>query len=215
MLARALHQIQEMTSNPDLAQVMLERLFLRRALKGDQDAFVVLGSMHSEQVYAIARNLSSNDEDALELTQGAFRKASRELSAIPAQLSFRVFVCRFLVRDAIALLRDAIPPVSALLEPFLPRFEDGKHAPAQSFNCPEVRGLARRRDVAEPFRDALSGLSPEDRTAFVLWTIEDLPLDEVVAILEIPAWLVRRRAHRARLMLSGYVRHLLDERRAT
>jgi hypothetical protein len=74
-----------MATYPDMEHLMLERLLLARTLGGDHDAFVVLGSMHWEQLYAVARDLSSSDEDALELTQGAFQQARNELSAIFSQ----------------------------------------------------------------------------------------------------------------------------------
>lgn|GEM_PF-3392461 len=201
----------DVATHPDQAQAMLERLFLQRTLQGEDDAFVVLGSMYSEQVYAIARNLSSSDEDALELTQGAFRRAREELSAISPKLSFRVLVCRLLGRRALKLLHHAMPLASDSLEPLFRRFEDGKHAPAQPCDCADIHALARRRDIAERIRGALGGLTAEDRAAFVLWMIEELPLDEAAAILEIPASLVRQRANRACLLLSGYFRQLVDD----
>jgi RNA polymerase sigma-70 factor, ECF subfamily len=169
-----------------MEQLMLERLLLARTLGGDHDAFSVLGSMHWEQVYAVARDLSSSDEDALELTQGAFQEARNELSAISAKLSFRIFVCRFLVRAAIERLRlTALSPSGFV----------------------EVDGLDRRRDIADLTRAALARLDPNDRAALVLITAE-LPVGEAAAILEIPASLVRKRARRARLLVSGCIRDL-------
>jgi DNA-directed RNA polymerase specialized sigma24 family protein len=41
--------------------------------------------------------------------------------------------------------------------------------------------------------------------------IEELPLDEVSAIMEMPASVVRERAHRACLLLSGYIGYLIGD----
>jgi len=121
-----MHHPRDMATYPAGIDLTLERVFLRQALAGRDDAFVLLGSMYSEQVYAIARNLCSTDGEALELTRNAFQRAREELSWIPARQSFRTFVCRFLVSEAVKRLRFKAPPASASLERFLPGFADGK-----------------------------------------------------------------------------------------
>ncbi len=208
-MARGLHHPRGMTTYPDRIELTLERIFLQQALAGQDDAFVLLGSMYSEQVYAIARNLCSGDNEALELTRSAFERARKELTGIPDQQSFRTFVCRFLVSEAVERLRSKPPPVSVPLAQFLPRFEDGRRVSA-SWGWAEIDGLARRRDVIQHIREALAGLQAEDRAAFVLLSVEGLAVDEVAAIMEVPA--VRLRAHRACMLLSGYIVHLAGNR---
>ena len=56
-----------MAPSSEDADPLLEHLLLRRALQGDDKAFVALASMHSAAVYATARNLSSSDLEAVEL----------------------------------------------------------------------------------------------------------------------------------------------------
>jgi DNA-directed RNA polymerase specialized sigma24 family protein len=75
----------------------------------------------------------------------------------------------------------------------------------------EMDALARRRDIAQRIRGTLMRLNADDRAAFVLRIIEELPVNEVAAILEIPDPLVRQRVHRACLMVSGYIRHLASD----
>ena len=198
-----------MATYPDRIELTLERIYLQQALAGEDDAFVLLGSMHSEQVYAIARNLCSGDDQALELTRSAFERARKELTGIPDQQSFRTFVCRFLVSEAVERLRSKPPWVSLPLAQFLPRFEDGRRVSA---SWAEIDGLARRRDIIEHIREALAGLQAEDRAAFVLLSVEGLAVDEVAAIMEVPAPVVRLRAHRANMLLSGYIGHLAANR---
>jgi RNA polymerase sigma-70 factor (ECF subfamily) len=210
-MARRLHDALTMTSSFDPAQVMLEELYLRRAAQGDHEAFVSLGSIYSEQVYSIARNLSASDDVALRLTRRAFERAWRNVSTIPRQSSFRVFVSRFLVRDAVSRLRHTAAPVSASLERFSPSFDDDRRLTGSPWDYANVEALVGRPEVIERLRDALPGLEAEDRAAFVLRIVEDLPAEEVAAILEVPASLAQKRAHWACLLLSGYVRHLAGD----
>lgn len=213
-MAQELHHAPGMATYPEQMQLVPERLLFQRALAGDYDAFVLLGSMHSQQVYAIARNLSSSDGSALELTQSAFQQAWKELSAIPPKLSFRTFVCRFLINEAVERLGPPDPSASASLERFLPTFDACGRWSALPWHCAELDGLAHRREFAERLRQALAGLDAKDRAVFVLKFLEELPLDEVSAIMEIPASVVRQRAHRACLLLSGYIGHRVDDRTA-
>jgi RNA polymerase sigma-70 factor (ECF subfamily) len=214
-MAQELHHPPDMATYPDQTQLISERLLLPRARAGDYDAFVLLGSMHSQQVYAIARKLSSSDGSALELTQNAFQQAWKELTAIPPKLSFRIFVCRFLIKEAVDRLGHPDLSVSAWLERFLPEFDACGRLSALPWDCAELEGLARRSEFADRIRQALAGLDPKDRAVFVLRCIEELPLDEVSAIMEMPASVVRERAHRACLLLSGYIGYLIGDGTAT
>jgi DNA-directed RNA polymerase specialized sigma24 family protein len=103
---------------------------------------------------------------------------------------------------------------SSSREPALSSFEDGKRLTALSpAGFVEVDGLDRRRDIADLTRQALARLDPNNRAAFVL-IVAELPVGEAAAILEIPASLVRKRARRARLLVSGYIRDLTGDRPA-
>jgi DNA-directed RNA polymerase specialized sigma24 family protein len=60
-------------------------------------------------------------------------------------------------------------------------------------------------ETRERIRGALAWLDAEDRAAFVLRVVADLPVSEVAAVLEMPAPVVGRRVHRACLLMTGYV----------
>ena len=169
-----------MATDLDQAQVVLEQRLVRHAARGDQEAFVTLASTHSGLVYAIARNLSSSNAEALDLTRAAFEEARNELRAMAWPLSFRTFVCRLLIREGLARLR-----------------RDPPGAP---------NGVPR--GGSERVREALGWLDAEDRAAFVLRIVAGLPIAEVAQILEIPAPVVRRRVHSACLLMTGYVQNL-------
>jgi hypothetical protein len=66
-----------MPSNPARRHVIVERTLLRRAIQGDDEAFVSLALIHSDEVYAIARNLSASQADAFHLTRRTFQLAVR------------------------------------------------------------------------------------------------------------------------------------------
>jgi hypothetical protein len=58
-------------------------------------------------------------------------------------------------------------------------------------------------EAGETIRSMLQRLDELDRAAFVLHEVEQFSVEETVAILRIPASLVRSRAHRALTILTG------------
>jgi RNA polymerase sigma-70 factor, ECF subfamily len=197
-----------MAANSDHADAMLGLLLLRHAVQGDEQAFVALASMHCEEVYQTARNLSASDVEALELTQGAFQAAWNQISAMPADLSFRAFVLRFAVKDAVERLRRANPSAFTVIDRSLPA-TGGKRSAHLWQVVSDVEQLNQRPDIAERLNDALALLDPQDRAAFVLRVIDEVSIDDAAAILELPVSIVQRRTHRACLLVSGYLSNLV------
>jgi len=192
----------------DDAQVLLERFLLRRAEQGDRRALVALGSIHLETIYAIARNLSGTDAEALDLTEAALQIAWEAIGEMPHGISFRTFVCRFLVREALSRLREMGASSSASSGRPAARSDDDAQTPAE-WSSPRMDGLPRRPDLAERLREALDRLEPEDRAAFVLRVVQELPPRECADILEIPEAELRQRAHQASLLMTAFVQYLM------
>jgi RNA polymerase sigma factor (sigma-70 family) len=147
------------------------------------------GSFDLETIYMIARNLSGTDAEALDLTEAALRVAweAEAIGEMPEGISFRTFVCRFLVREALSRL------------------------PEMRASGPVMDALTRRSDLAERLREALDWLEPEDRAAFVLRVVHELPPRECADILEMPVADVRQNAHQASVVMSAVVKHLMAQ----
>jgi RNA polymerase sigma-70 factor, ECF subfamily len=187
-------------SNPVPAQVILERLLLSRATKGDHEAFLALALTHSDEAYAIARNLCASDTEAFDLTERAFQLAWNHLHTIPEKCSFRVFVCRFLLKNALERLRRSAS--ISFLDTVVRPDTGATHV---GCGCAEIERLARRRDIVERLGDALLALDPDDRAAFVLQIVQAIPADDAAAILEVPVSAVRQRTHFACSLVRAYL----------
>jgi RNA polymerase sigma-70 factor, ECF subfamily len=181
---------------------------LRRALQGDDEAFGSLALRHCDQVYAIARNLSASQADAFDLMRSAFQLAWNRLHDLPGDMSFRVFVCRFLTRDALDRLRQPMATASSSRDRLLRSLESGALGSQPEWGWLEIDELARRGDIVERLGDGLAALDPDDRAAFVLQIVEGIPAEDVAAILEVPIGTVRRRTRLACLLMSAYLSRL-------
>ena len=97
------------------------------------------------------------------------------------------------------------------LEEFLPRFDrEGLHArDVDHGEAARAEEILDRRRLSEAANDALRRLPRLYRTAFVLRDLEEIPTEQVAKVLRISPAAVRQRVHRARLMLRGYLSHLV------
>lgn len=176
--------------------------------QGNGTAFAALLAHHGDAVYRIATNICPSPADAEEVTRRTFLSACRDARSRPAHASFRTWLYGIAVKEACGRQRaqgsQTIP-----LEVFLPRFDaDGGLEPSVG-EWPEP-GSARLEhlDLGGFLRRALDGMDESARVAFVLCDLVQLPPEEAAAIVDVSPEIVRRRVHRARLMLRGFLDRL-------
>ena len=183
-----------------------------RAATGDAGAFEALVGRHEARVYRLAHRLTGSDADAQDVLQEAFLAAYRGLASFRGTARFSTWLYRIATNAALMHRRAWRRRPTESLEEFLPQFDEtGQHVP-------EVAELqaASRADVvldgkllAAEARAALERLPDLYREAFVLRDLEEMDTSEVAGLLDIDAATVRQRVHRARLMLRGYLSHLV------
>ena len=72
-----------------------------------------------------------------------------------------------------------------------------------------VDELLDRETLARAAKEAIDCLPDLYREAFVLRDLEQLPTGDVAQILGVESSAVRQRVHRARLLMRGYLSHLV------
>jgi RNA polymerase sigma-70 factor (ECF subfamily) len=186
-----------------------------RAAAGDAAAFEVLVSRHEGRVYRLAYRLTGSDADAQDVLQEAFLAAYRGLALFRGAARFSTWLYRITTNAALMHRRARRRRPTESLEEFLPRFDDaGQHAPEAA----ELQVASRADDLldgkvlAAAARAALERLPDLYREAFVLRDLEELHTSEVAELLGVDAGTVRQRVHRARLLLRGYLSHLVGAR---
>src|SRR5207244_12390730 len=136
----------------------------------------------------------------------AFRRARHDLKSFPAGARFTTWLHHIAIKAALAhRQRDRRRP-SRSLEAFLPAF-DGAGRLASSKG--ELEGSSSERtEITGLVREALECIDDRIRAAFVLRDLVQLQVEEAALILQTSPPAVRRDAHRARLMLRGFVDQL-------
>jgi len=182
---------------------------------GDDDAFGELVNRHQERVYRLGLRLTGSTADAEDVLQDTFLQVHKNLDKFRGDSRFTTWLYRVTTNTALMLLRARKRRRTDSLEEHLPSFEasgrlevlDGDYGLAA-----RADQLLERRQLGEEIADALARLDDGYRTVFVLRDLEDLSTEETAEALGLTPGAVRQRLHRARLMLRGYLGHLVGGR---
>lgn len=183
-----------------------ERALVERARQGDLDAYDDLVRQHQERIYATLYHMTSNHEDAADLTQETFVKAYRALKSFKGDASFFTWIYRIAVNKAINLLKQRRNRHYLSLNDL-------------DYNAEQDPELVELLSEQTPFREAglselqtrlneaLQKLSEEHRMVVTLHDIQGLPHEQIARIVGCNVGTVRSRLFYARQQLQA---HLAD-----
>lgn len=101
---------------------------------------------------------------------------------------------------------------ATVMEAYLPRFDDQGRLLVEPRGWQEFEEDALRRlELAPRLCEGLRLLDERRRIALMLREGLELPIDRVAQLLEMPLPEVVRLVHEGRLMLRGFLEHLLNE----
>jgi RNA polymerase sigma-70 factor, ECF subfamily len=177
------------------------------AAAGDAASFATLVGRYQNRVYRLACRLTS-ETDAADILQETFLHAFRGVSSFRGEARFGTWLYQIATNVCLMHRRTVARRPTEPLDPFLPRFDgNGRHAAtpeALKVVC-RAEALLDRATLASKAREGLARLPDIYRDAFVLRDLENLTSKEAADVLGIDAATVRQRAHRARLMLRGFL----------
>ncbi|EIP98391.1 RNA polymerase sigma factor, sigma-70 family [Opitutaceae bacterium TAV1] len=175
---------------------------VRQVQAGDVQAFDTLVRRYRERVLGVVYNLTSNREDAADLTQDAFLKAFQSINRFQGQSSFFTWLYRIAVNSTLSHLRKS------KLRSFF-SFEKLQEDPpvAEIVNQLTDKNGADRRlflsELQEKLNEALQKLSIRHRTVITLFEIDGLSHEEIAEIVGCSAGTVRSRLHYAKQQLQA------------
>ena len=176
---------------------------VHRVQAGDVAAFDELILKYRERVLGIIYNMTSNREDAADLTQDTFIKMFQSIHRFSGQSSFFTWLYRIAVNTALSHLRkhrlrsffslqqiDADEPVSREI---IAALTDTSGAEKDTYV----------RELQEKLNEAMQKLSIKHRTVVTLFEIEGLSHQEIAEIMDSSVGTVRSRLHYAKQLLQA------------
>jgi RNA polymerase sigma factor (sigma-70 family) len=173
-----------------------ESVLIGRCQGGDRQAFEALFHLYRDDVFRFSYLVVRDASLAQDVVQEAFLKVFRSIEKFQFRSSFKSWLYRVAVNEAITLLRRR--KVKEDLDP-TPDSQRAQSAVGARDWQPEEAALESEERAA--LRSAIGQLDPVHRTVVVLKYFHEFSDTEIAAVIGCPAGTVKSRLHRARELL--------------
>lgn len=174
--------------------------FIHRLRAGDKDAFRALVTDFQHRVYNLALKMLWNREDAEDVLQETFITILNKIGDFQGQSQLSTWIYRIATNAALMKLRERHRDQgrrATLDDVDLQQVVPGRLAP----EAPNPFDMLLQQESSAILAAAIDSLPELYSAAFVLKDIEQLPIEEVAAILEISTEAAYSRLKRARMFL--------------
>ena len=192
---------------------MQDELLIRRAQRGDADAFEQLLLEHQKNVYNLCYRMAGNPDDAMDLSQETFLRAWRCLDQYQFASAFSTWLYRLCSNICIDFLRRRRRQQTVPLT-----FEDAD-GEAQTYAVPDAQPLPEEQVELKLTRETLAAamaqLLPEHRAVLQLRVVNEMSYEQIADVLDIQIGTVKSRLSRARNQLKKILERGNLSRRAS
>lgn len=192
---------------------MQDELLIRRAQRGDADAFEQLLLEHQKNVYNLCYRMAGNPDDAMDLSQETFLRAWRCLDQYQFASAFSTWLYRLCSNICIDFLRKRRRQQTVPLT-----FEDAD-GEEQTYALPDAQPLPEEQVELKLTRETLAAamaqLLPEHRAVLQLRVVNEMSYEQIADVLDIQIGTVKSRLSRARNQLKKILERGNLSRRAS
>ena len=196
-----MNTLQAMIPAPSDASSDAELVSLATA--GNDLAFAQIMRRHNRLLFRAARSILKNDDDTQDALQEAYLRAWRALATFRADARLSTWLVRIVINEALGRLRRdgarpaAVVPLNASVDADGETMEMQMHANPDEQPEPSVM----RAQIRQQIEARIDTLPDAFRTVFMLRGVEEMSVEEVALVLDIPEATVRTRFFRARSIL--------------
>jgi RNA polymerase sigma-70 factor (ECF subfamily) len=169
---------------------ILDDLLARRCQRGDTRAWHAVVARYEKRLLYFVRRLVEDERDALDVLQQTWMSALASIGRLGEPRALRTWLYRIARNEAVNHLRRNGRRMESTDSPAVESAPDGS-ADDEMWSA----------ECAEHVHAALSKLSPSHREVLTLHFLEDASVEEIAAVLDVPAGTVKSRLHYARAAL--------------
>ncbi|MBN1161950.1 MAG: bifunctional nuclease family protein [Dehalococcoidales bacterium] len=190
-----------MTEKTDIELIALVR-------KGDKDAFGLLAQRYQMPIQRFAMRLAAEEGSVPDLVQETMTQAYISLGRLRNPARFKSWLYGIMLNVYRSRLRSRKIPFFSL-EAII----EGLHFFPAPFYTPVLtpEKIAEEKEQYQTVLKAVNSLSPADRDILLLFYYAQLSLQEIMAMINVPAGTVKVRLHRARQRLKTVLQEYYPE----
>jgi RNA polymerase sigma-70 factor (ECF subfamily) len=181
-------------------------VLLRRAAKGDEDAFALLYRRHQAALYRFALRMTGNAWASEEIVQDVFMTLMRQPKKYDVARGALGAYLFGIARNRVMKHLERLPREVPLDE----QNENGSRGGAAVVDAITPMHRAEQQERMEQVRAAVLDLPAEFREAVVLCELEELSYEEAAQRIGCPIGTIRSRLHRGRALLLAKLEMLRD-----
>jgi RNA polymerase sigma-70 factor (ECF subfamily) len=168
--------------------------------KGDQEAFEGIVDLFKDKIYRHCFRMVGNGHEAEDLAQETFLRAYRNIDKYNNEYKFSTWIFRIATNLCIDRLRKKKPDY--YLDAEVPGTDGANMYSQLSADEPLPEEVVTENERWNELQQEIMKLPEKYRTAIVLKYVEDLSLEEISQIMDIPVPTVKTRIHRGREALK-------------
>jgi RNA polymerase sigma-70 factor, ECF subfamily len=189
-----------------IAEQDRDDVLLRRAAKGDEEAFVLLYRRHQAALYRFALRMTGNTWAAEEIVQDVFMLLMRDPKKYDSTRGALGAFLYGVARNRVMKHLERLPREIPLEE----KNEDGTGPGIVLKDSATPAMWVEKRERRQQVRAAVLELPVEFREAVVLCELEELSYEEAAQMAGCPIGTIRSRLHRGRALLMARLEMLRD-----
>lgn len=158
---------------------------VEKAQKGDKEAFETIIMEVIDSLYRVAYGILENEEDASDAISNATLKAYEKIATLRQLEFFKTWITRILINECNAIIKQKQKVI------YIDSYTENQNDTYTSNNETSI-------DV----KQAMNKLEKELNQIVILYYFDDLSVEEISNMLEIPKGTVKSRLSRARQVLA-------------
>jgi len=179
---------------------------IKQVLKGDQNAFADIVSLYQHKLYQVCYRMLGNKQESEDIAQEAFVRAYMNLHTFDQKRKFSTWLYRIATNLCIDRIRKKKPDYYLDAEVAGTEGLDMYSQIAADEKLPEEQ--LEQMELQDRIQYEIGRLPDKYRSVIVLKYIEELSLQEISEILDMPLGTVKTRIHRGREALRKQLNNL-------
>lgn len=179
---------------------MTDEFTLRRAQKGDAQAFEQLVTPHEQMLWRVCWHYTHHQEDAADCLQETMLKAWRAIKTYRGECSLSTWLYRIASTVCLDFLRK---------QKRLPETESADAMAEEGFtpvdNSPTPDEAVIKAESTDNIRAAIDALPGDMRAVIILYALQGLGYEEIAAAMQTSVGTVKSRLNRARQKIAKFL----------